>query len=200
MVALDSRFGQAYDRVVKWTGPVRYAIHGNHVTVVVSDVIQQRMESLKQLTKLDITGVDDDVGENFSVFYLIASERNALVGNTVADGGRVAAIRDWNDSRADCAYRVSIENGVIKRAEVYIKAETMAPTLLQCAETLLSRSMGMFNVVDIPDSIFGPKSIGSFMTDKDKMFLRILYSEDLYANTPIDLATRLAKKYIEEGR
>jgi hypothetical protein len=84
-----------------------------------------------------------------------------------------------------CIYIVDSNDGIVTSAEIYIKVENDDHHLLRCIHEELSRALGLFNTADIGNSIFGWRTYDIMMTMKDELFLRILYSPDLYPNTPL---------------
>jgi hypothetical protein len=187
MLALEQSPGGADGKVTKWTAPIRFGIHGGHVDRVMSALVTQHMAELRRLTGNYIQPADlsHPSSENFSISFLIASERNELVQHRAGDTAAAEKIRRWNDSRVPCIYIVDSNDGIVTSAEIYIKVENDDHHLLRCIHEELSRALGLFNTADIGNSIFGWRTYDIMMTMKDELFLRILYSPDLYPNTPL---------------
>lgn len=192
VLALEQSPGGADGKVTKWMVPIRFGIHGGHVEGVMSALVMQHMAELRRLTGNYIQPMDlsHPSSENLSISFLIASERNELVQHGAEDTAAAEKIRRWNDSRVPCIYIVDSNDGIVTRAEIYIKVESDDPHLLRCVHEELSRALGIFNVADINNSIFGWRTHDVMMTTKDELFLRILYSPDLYPNTPLAEARR----------
>jgi hypothetical protein len=192
MLALEPMPRGADGKVTKWTVPIRFGIHGGHVDGVMSGLVMQHMAELRRLTGNDIQPMDlsHPSSENFSISFLIASERNDLVQHGTEDTIGTEKIRHWNDSRVRCIHIVDSSDGIVTSAEIYIKVEIIDPYLLRCIHEELSRALGIFNVADIRDSIFGWRTYDFMMTTKDELFLRILYSPELHPNTPLAEARR----------
>ena len=196
-LALDPNFGPAQNRVVKWTGSLRYGIHGKHVDGIARVLIEDQMHTLRELTGLDIAEAEPaSTSENFSIFFMIASERNALRSDKSISS--TTTFNEWDLKQQPCAYEISTDHSSIQQATVYIKAEAITPITLNCIQEYLSRAMGIVNRPSLSDSVFALEHPRWMMTEKDKLFLRVLYSPKLQAGVDVEQARRTIKSIYDE--
>ena len=114
-LALDPNYGPAQNRVVKWTGSLRYGIHGKHVDGIASVLIEDQMRTLRALTGLDIAHADlASAPENFSILFMIASERNEVRNDKSISP--TTAFNEWDLKQQPCAYEISTDQNSIRRA------------------------------------------------------------------------------------
>ncbi|MGF1658753.1 MAG: DUF2927 domain-containing protein [Rubrimonas sp.] len=193
--------------LVKWRGPIRYALAGDAVTARDVATYAALAERLSRVTGLDIAAAAP--GEQDNLLILILSRparRSAAEFLEMLDGeaseGLIYRLKgdDWE---IPCAATVGVNptDPVILQGVILIKAETTGLLRESCAHEEFAQALGPGNdFFGARPSIFNDDGEFALLTEHDEYLLRVLYDDRLRSGMRRHEAMPIVREVISELR
>lgn len=169
-------------RLLKWTGPIRYRLVGDAVTLEDVDTYAALARRLAAVTGLSISRAGPDEDDNVLILILSRGARRQAadfleLANAPARAGLLYRLRG-DDYAIPCAASVSTgpQGGAITHAIILIKAETSGLLRESCAHEEFAQALGPGNdSFEARPSIFNDDQEFALLTAHDEAILRVLY-------------------------
>ncbi len=193
--------------LVKWRGPIRYALVGDAVTPKDVRIYAALAQRLSRVTGLDIAPVGPGEEDNLLILILSRDARRQAAEflelfDGEASAGLIYRLRgdDWS---IPCAATVGVdpEIGAIVQGLILVKAETSGLLRESCAHEEFAQALGPGNDYDFArPSIFNDDGEFALLTEHDEYILRVLYDPRLRSGMRRDEALPILRDVIDELR
>lgn len=189
--------------LIKWKGPIKYDVYGTNSQE--SSLIAETLTLLAGQSGLLVERIEHMRDANLKIRFYRPDQRKkflALTQEVTEEAGlsqsyRVEVAREFAESEQwPCiAFLHSSADGEISGAAVYVHSDLPTESAERCISSTLLQVIGLpNNKSDVSDSLLGLRTDLTKLTEKDKLFVRLLYNEKIRAGMArSDVASALNK-------